>query len=88
MILLRPGVGVSTADLCVFSISGLDPSFTYTISGPPVPDIVIINRAPLGFGILHLTLQIPATAVAGPRTLFVQNPDKDMAAGTGALEVR
>jgi hypothetical protein len=37
---------------------------------------------------LHLTLQVPANSATGPRTLFVQNPDKDMAAGTGILEVR
>ena len=84
----RPATGTTTADLCVFSVSGLDPSFTYTISGPPVPDITISNREPLGLGILHLTLQVPATAAPGPRTLFVENPNMDKAAGTGAIEVR
>jgi hypothetical protein len=88
VIITRPASGLATADVCVFSISGLDPSFTYTISGPPVPDIVILNRASLGFGILHLTLQVPATAAAGPRTLFIQNSSMDMAAGTGAIEVK
>ena len=43
---------------------------------------------PLGLGIIHLTLQVPATAAVGPRTLFVENPSKDKAAGTGAIEVR
>jgi hypothetical protein len=84
----RPATGTTTADLCVFSVSGLDPSFTYTISGPPVPDITISNREPLGLGILHLTLQVPATAAPGPRTLFVENPNLDKASGTGAIEVR
>jgi hypothetical protein len=88
VIILRPASGTTTADLCVFSVSGLDPSFTYTISGPPVPDITITNREPLGLGILHLTLQLPSTAATGPRTLFVENPSKDKAAGTGAIEVR
>ena len=88
VIIVRPPSGVATADLCAFSVSGLDPSFTYTLSGPAVPDITILNLAPLGFGILHLTLQVPATSAPGPRTLFVQNPNKDMAAGTGTLEVR
>jgi len=88
VILSRPATGVSTADLCVFSNSGLDSSFTYTVSGPALPDVVVLNRAPLGFGILHLTLQVPASAATGPRTLFVQNPSKDMAAGTGTIEVR
>lgn len=88
VIIVRPPSGVGTADLCLFSVSGLDPSFTYTLSGPAVPDIIILNREALGFGILHLTLQVPATSAPGPRTLFVQNPAMDMAAGTGTLEVR
>ena len=88
VILQRPAAGTGTADLCVFSVSALDPSFTFTISGPPTPDITISNREPLGLGILHLTLQVPATAAPGPRTLFVENPEKDKAAGTGAIEVR
>jgi hypothetical protein len=86
--IVRPATGNTTADLCVFSVSGLDPSFTYTLSGPPVPDITISNREPLGLGIIHLTLQVPATAAVGPRTLFVENPDLDKAAGTAAIEVR
>jgi hypothetical protein len=88
VIIQRPASGTGTADLCVFSVSALDPSFTYTISGPPTPDITVSNREPLGLGILHLTLQVPATAAPGPRTLFVENPEMDKAAGTGAIEVR
>jgi hypothetical protein len=87
VIVPRPATGTGTVDLCVFSISALDPSFTYTISGRPTPDITISNREPLGLGILHLTLQVPATAAPGPRTLFVKNPEGDEAAGTGAIEV-
>ncbi|MCU1342249.1 MAG: hypothetical protein JWN92_1672, partial [Candidatus Acidoferrum typicum] len=86
--IFRPVSSASTADLCVFSVSGLDASFTYTLSGPAVADIAITNREPLGLGIIHLTLQVPATATAGMRTLFVENPSKDKAAGTGAIEVR
>jgi hypothetical protein len=86
--ILRPASGAATADLCVFSVSGLDPSFTYTLSGPPPADIVISTREPLGLGMIHLGLQVPATAAAGTRTLFVENPSKDKAAGTGAIEVR
>ena len=56
--------------------------------GPPAPDITISNREPLGLGMLHLTLQVPATAAPGPRTLFVENPKGDQAAGTGAIEVQ
>jgi hypothetical protein len=86
--IFRPASGTSTADLCVFSLSGLDPSFTYTLSGPSQADILITTREPLGLGIIHLGLQVPAMAVAGTRTLFVENPSKDKAAGTGAIEVR
>jgi hypothetical protein len=88
LVVLRPASGTTTADLCAFSVSGLDPSFIYSISGPASPDIVVINREPLGLGIVHLTLQVPATAATGPRTLFVQNPDGDQAAGTAVIEVR
>ncbi|HEV2522357.1 MAG TPA: hypothetical protein VGT24_08250 [Candidatus Acidoferrales bacterium] len=88
VIVQRPAWGIAAADLCVFSLSGLDPSFTYALSGPTTPDITISNREPLGLGIIHLTLQVPATAVTGPRTFFVQNPELDMAAGTGTIEVR
>jgi hypothetical protein len=88
LVIQRPASGAGTADLCVFSISGLSPSFNFSISGPPVPDIAVIGRAPLGLGIVDLTLLVPATAAPGSRTLFVENPDLDLAAGTGALEVR
>ncbi len=88
VVLQPPATGSGTADLCVFSVSALDPSFKFTISGPPTPDITVIDREPLGLGIIHLTLQVPATAAPGPRTLFIENPDEDMAAGTGAIEVQ
>jgi len=88
MVIERPATGTGTGDLCVFSVSALDPSYTFTISGPPTPDIIVNNREPLGLGMLHLTLQVPATAAPGPRTLFVENPEKDKAAGTGVIEVR
>jgi hypothetical protein len=88
VIVQRPATGAGIADLCVFSVSALDPSFSFTISGPATPDITVINREPLGLGMLHLTLQVSATAAAGPRTLFVENPEKDKAAATGAIEVR
>ena len=88
VIIQRPVAGTGAADLCVFSVSALEPSFTLTVSGPANPDISVISREPLGLGILHLTLQVPATAAPGPRTLFVENPEGDKAAGTGAIEVR
>ena len=87
-VVTRPATGTASADLCVFSLSGLDPSYTYTVSGPASPDIIFTNREPLGLGIVHLTLQVPATAAAGSRTLFIETANKDKAAATGALEVK
>ena len=88
VIVRRPAQGVATADVCVFSISALDPSFEYSVSGPASPDIAVINREPLGLGMMHLTLQVQAAAAPGIRTLFIRNPKGDTAAGTGAIEVQ
>jgi hypothetical protein len=87
VVIQRPSAGTGTGDLCVFSVSALDPSFTFTVSGQPNPDITVSNKEPLGLGILHLTVQVPSTASPGQRTLFVQNPEGDKAAGTGVIEV-
>jgi hypothetical protein len=58
----------------------------YAVSGPG--DIAVISKQPAGLGIIHLTLQVPSTALPGPRTLFIENSNKDKAAATGALEVK
>ncbi len=84
----RPASGNATGDLCVFSVSGLSSSFTFTVSGPATPDIIVTNREPLGLGMLHLTLLVPSTAAPGPRTLFIVNPAGDKAAGSGSIEVQ
>jgi len=83
--LQRPASGTSTADICLFSQSGLDTSMTYTVSGPG--DVSVIAKQPAGLGIIHLTLQIPASAAVGARTLSVQNTNLDKTAASGALEV-
>jgi len=83
--LVRPASGTSTADICLFSESGFDTSMTYTVSGPG--DITVISKQPAGLGIIHLTLQIPATTAPGARTLFIQNTNLDKTAASGALEV-
>jgi hypothetical protein len=88
VVIVRPVSGIGSGDLCVFSVSGLSASFSFSVSGPSTPDITVINREPLGLGILHLTLSVPATAAAGTRTLFVENPNGDMAAGTGTIELQ
>jgi hypothetical protein len=84
--LQRPASGTATSDICLFSQSGFDTSMTYTVSGPG--DIAVLSKQPAGLGIIHLTLQIPATAATGARTLFIQSTNLDKTAASGALEVR
>lgn len=88
LFLTRPASGTATADICAFSASGLDPSLTYTISGPTPGDITVVAREPLGLGIVRLTLQLSSTTQPGTRTLFIQNANKDKAAASGAIEVK
>jgi hypothetical protein len=83
--LQRPVSGTVSADICMFSESGLDASMTFAVSGPG--DVIVIAKQPIGLGIVRITLQIPATALPGPRTVFVQNTNLDKAAASGALEV-
>jgi hypothetical protein len=82
----RPASATATADICLFSQSGFDTSMTYTVSGPG--DIAVISKQAAGLGIIHLTLQIPATAATGARTLFIQTTNLDKTAASGALEVQ
>lgn len=82
----RPASGTATFDLCVFSESGLDTSMSYVVSGPG--DVAIIAKQPAGLGIIHLTLQIPSSALTGARTLFIQNTNLDKTAASGALVIQ
>lgn len=86
LVLTRPAGGTSTTDVCLFSQSGLDTSMSYLVSGPG--DVAVISKQPAGLGIIHLTLQIPANALPGARTLFIQNTNLDKTAATGVLEVQ
>ena len=84
--LVRPSSGTAAADICLFSQAGFDTSMSYTISGSG--DVAVIAKQPAGLGIIHLTLQIPAGAAPGARTLFIQNANLDRTAASGALEIR
>jgi hypothetical protein len=84
--LVRPPTGTGTADICVFSDGGLDTTMTYTVSGPG--DVAVTAVQPAGLGMIHLTLQLPATAAPGARTLFIENQNLDQAAATGVLEIQ
>lgn len=84
--LTRPAAEWTIYDICLFSMSGLEAGMDYTISGPS--DVMINGKQPVGLGIIHLTLQISRSAAQGPRTLFIENSNKDKAAATGVLEVK
>jgi hypothetical protein len=83
--LQRPASGSTTAGVCLFAQSGLDSGMTYTISGHG--DITVIAKQPAGLGIIQITLQIPATAAPGARTIFIQNTNLDKTAASGSIEV-
>jgi hypothetical protein len=82
----RPASGAITAELCMFSGAGLDTSMTYSVSGPG--DVSVVAKQPAGLGIIHLTLEVLATAQPGARTLFIQNLNLDKTAASGVLEVQ
>jgi hypothetical protein len=84
--LQRPASGTAAADICLFSQAGFDTSMTYTVSGSG--DVAVISKQPAGLGIIHLTLQVPASAAVGARTLFIENTNLDKTAASGVLEVR
>jgi hypothetical protein len=86
VVLVRPSTGVATADVCLFSQSGLDASMAFTVTGPG--DVVVIAKQPIGLGIVRLTLQLPASAIPSARTLFIQNTNLDKTAASGSLWVR
>ena len=85
--IVPPNSGSITSALCAFSVSGLAPSYTYTLTGPSAGDIVVAGTDPLGLGIVFVNLQISANAQAGARTLFVQNPELDVTAATGSFDI-
>lgn len=86
VVLSRPLSGVTTADVCLFSQSGLDVSMAYTVTGQG--DVTVIAKQPVGLGIIHLTLQLPANALPSARTVFVQNTNLDKAGASGTLWVK
>ncbi|HKM80200.1 MAG TPA: hypothetical protein VJY15_04490 [Candidatus Acidoferrum sp.] len=86
ILLVRPSSGTVAADICLFSQAGFDTSMSYTVSGSG--DVAVIAQQPAGLGIIHLTLQVPASATVGARTLFIQNVSLDRTAASGALEIQ
>jgi hypothetical protein len=84
--LVRPASGSATFSVCMFSESGLDTSMAYSLTGPG--DITVLAAEPAGLGIVYVTLQVPATAQPGARTLFIQNPNLDQAGSSGSLVIQ
>lgn len=82
---MRPASGTTTADICLFSEGRLDTSMTYTVSGPG--DVAVISQQPAGLGMIHLTLQVPATAAPGARPLFVKDTNLDETSAAGVVQV-
>lgn len=84
--LQRPASGIASADICIFSQSSFDTSMSYTVSG--TGDVAVIAKQPAGLGIIHLTLQVPADALPGSRTIFIHNNNLDETAASGVLEIQ
>jgi len=91
--LTRPPASVQDFDICVRN-NTTGPSLlatdTYTISGPSPNDITIVSVTDFGagLGIIQIKLQIGSTSVVGPRTLFVENKNREKAALVGGIEVK
>jgi hypothetical protein len=85
----RPASGSQNFDICLFaSGSGSLPStFTYTISGPTPNDITLSGVQAVGNAV-RFTLGVPSTAQTGPRTIFVETPNREKSALVGAIEVK
>jgi len=86
IVVLRPASGAATLDICLFSQAGFATSMAYSITG--AGDVTVVAKQPAGLGIIHLTLQVTASAQTGARTLFVQNTNLDKTAASGVLEVQ
>ncbi len=89
----RPSSGFAIASICILG-NGLDPSFTYSFTGPGAPpgasDIGVTPSAIAGLlpGMIELDLQISSATAPGVRTLFITTLENDRAVATGFLEVK
>ena len=89
----RPSSGTATVSICVHG-TGLDPTYTYTFSGPGSPpnasDIGIVASAITGLfpNMIELDLQLSSATVPGVRTLFITTLNNDRAVASGMLEVK
>jgi hypothetical protein len=85
----RPASGTIDVELCLFNSSDFSAGSVLSLSGPNPNDISIVSGGTTPSGVLAgLTLRVPSTAMIGPRTLFVQSPNKEKSALTGAIEIK
>jgi hypothetical protein len=88
----RPVSGTATTNICIHG-TGLDPTFTYTFSGPGAPpgnsDIGVTASAITGLlpNMIELDLQLSSATLPGARTLYINTLNNDRAVATGVLEV-
>jgi hypothetical protein len=89
----RPASGTTIQSLCIHG-SGLDPTFTYSFSGPGgVPaasDLPVTASSITGLfpNLIELDLQISSTPLPGVRSLFITTLNNDRAVASGMLEVK
>ncbi len=83
----RPASGVMQVEVCA---GNADINHTYTLSGPPVPDITISSVQALALGVVQvrITLQVPSTAQTGLRTLFAEDQNHNRTAAAGAILIQ
>jgi hypothetical protein len=82
----RPASGTSDIEICLVG-DGLSGSQTFSISGPTPNDITIVGVVDSGL-VLRLQLRLSSTTQLGPRTIFVENANREKTAAPGALEVK
>jgi hypothetical protein len=87
----RPASGSAITSICIHG-NGLDPTFTYTFTGPGAAPGDISVTASIITGLfpntIELDLQISSTTQAGVRTLFITTLNNDRASASGILEVK
>jgi hypothetical protein len=75
--------------LCLVSSSGFTQGSTITISGPNPNDITLPNGNTTPAGLVAVfTIRVLSTSQTGPRTFFVENPQKEKSALVGAVEIK
>ncbi len=88
----RPVSGTATTSICIHG-TGLDPTFTYTFSGPGAPpgnsDIGVAASGITGLlpNMIELDLQLSSATLPGASTLYITTLNNDQAIATGVLEV-